>query len=693
GRAWTYAYEGARLASITDPSGGSEAFGYDAAGRLTLQRRGDGAEVAYGYDAAGGLVSVTPSGRGAWRFARDGAGRVTRVSAPPVDGDSAVVAYAYDADGLLERTTRAGGSDVAYAYDMAGRVRTVTMPTGTVRYAYGAATGRLDSIAAPSGTLAFAWDGPLALSATWTGTVAGSVSWSHDADLRVSAERVGGAHEVQLRYDRDGLLVTAGALSLRRDAASGRLTGTTLGAVATEAAYDAHGAPSLTRATAAPAAVLEEAFARDSLGRITRVSEGGAAPVEWGYGYDAAGRLAEVTRNGASFASYEYDANGNRVRVVGPSGGAGAEYDAQDRLVRHGGVAYGWTRDGELRFRAAGADTLWLDYDARGALAAARLADGTRVEYVLDGAGRRIGKRVNGALVQGFLYGGGPNPVAELDGAGAVVARFVYGTRPNVPDYLVRGGRTYALVTDVRGSVRRVVDAATGEVAQAIDYGPWGEVLRDTRPGFQPFGFAGGLADAHTGLLRFGARDYDAGTGRWTARDPSGFGGGDTNLYAYVQGDPVNQIDITGEIPIPLIAAGVWGLVEAGLSAADALSFAQTVADPCASTLDKLGSGGLFAVGMVTPGGGAGAALRYTPDQQALQQIVREATRNGNRQLSPGEAQTVFDWAKEVGYPVRVSPADLAATNNHWVGGPHFHMKNTVNSGHVPVDPTFTPRP
>ncbi len=51
-----------------------------------------------------------------------------------------------------------------------------------------------------------------------------------------------------------------------------------------------------------------------------------------------------------------------------------------------------------------------------------------------------------------------------------------------------------------------------------------------------------------TGLVRFGARDYDPEIGRWTAKDPIGFAGGDTNLFGYVMGDPVNSLDITGLI-------------------------------------------------------------------------------------------------------------------------------------------------
>jgi RHS repeat-associated protein len=71
-------------------------------------------------------------------------------------------------------------------------------------------------------------------------------------------------------------------------------------------------------------------------------------------------------------------------------------------------------------------------------------------------------------------------------------------------------------------------------------------VLEDSNPGFQPFGFAGGLYDPDTKLVRFGARDYDANAGRWTTKDPLGFASGESNVYSYVEGDPVNLIDPSG---------------------------------------------------------------------------------------------------------------------------------------------------
>lgn len=72
----------------------------------------------------------------------------------------------------------------------------------------------------------------------------------------------------------------------------------------------------------------------------------------------------------------------------------------------------------------------------------------------------------------------------------------------------------------------------TKEVVQELEYDDLGNQLKNTNPNFQPLGYAGGLYDVDTKLIRFGARDYDPTVGRWTTKDPIGFAGGDTNLYA-----------------------------------------------------------------------------------------------------------------------------------------------------------------
>ena len=167
------------------------------------------------------------------------------------------------------------------------------------------------------------------------------------------------------------------------------------------------------------------------------------------------------------------------------------------------------------------------------------------IDYLIDGQNRRVGKFVNGTKVQGFLYSNQLNPIAELDGNNNVVSRFIYGTKINVPDYMIRGGQTYRIISDHLGSPRLIVNIATGDVVQRIDYDEFGTIINDSNPGFQPFGFAGGIYDQHIKLTRFGARDYDAETGRWTSKDPSLFNGG-INLFGYASSDPVNYFDNDG---------------------------------------------------------------------------------------------------------------------------------------------------
>lgn len=53
------------------------------------------------------------------------------------------------------------------------------------------------------------------------------------------------------------------------------------------------------------------------------------------------------------------------------------------------------------------------------------------------------------------------------------------------------------------------------------------------------------LYDLDSTLTRFRARDYDSMVGRWTTKVPIGFNGGDTNLYAYVGGNPMSHYDAT----------------------------------------------------------------------------------------------------------------------------------------------------
>jgi RHS repeat-associated protein len=336
----------------------------------------------------------------------------------------------------------------------------------------------------------------------------------------------------------------------------------TSGLVTETVGYSDFGELAATAASFDGVPFLSFSYVRDDLGRIVQKTETllGVTRV-FEYAYDPAGRLTEVKEDGTVVESYAYDPNGNRVSSLNSAGVFAATFDDQDRIESYGNWVFTWTPNGEVSTKedtVTGEVTEYF-YDALGNLTAVVLPSGDVIEYLVDGAGRRVGKKRNGVLERQWLWRGQLQPVAELDGAGNVLARFVYAEGVNVPELMVTSAGTYRLVKDHLGSVRLVVDEATGAIVQELGYDAWGRVLVDTAPGTQPFGFGGGLYDAETGLVRFGMRDYDAEVGRWTAKDPVEFQ--DTaNLYEYVRSNPVNLFDPSGEDTLVGILVGpLWG--------------------------------------------------------------------------------------------------------------------------------------
>lgn len=533
--------------SVTDPLNRVTSFGYDAAGRAQTQVLPGPRTVTFGYDAAGNMTSLVPPGRPAHTFAYSPMNRVTAYTPPnAVNTGLLATSYSHDLDGRLKRIVFPDQREITTNADSAGRLSTVVTSRGITSFGYDGA-GRLSSVQAPGATVVYSYDGFLKTSETWSGAAAGLVSWSYDGDFRVASAMVTGGAAVAYSYDADSLLVGAGALSIVREPATGRVSTTMLGAVQTSSAYDAMGDLDLLEAGANGATVYSYTLYRDGSGRIvgkTEVMDG--VTTTWSYDYNAEGRLSDVSANGQLLASYGYDSNGNRVQRRTPSATESGTVDDQDRLLTFGAATYSYTAAGALSARTLAGATTQYGYDELGNLLTVALPNGAAIEYLVDGLNRRVGKKVNGARVEGFLYEGQLRPVAWLDGSGAVKATFVYGTRVNVPEYMVTSSGTFRFVTDHLGSPRLVIDASTGAIVQRVDYDEWGRVLADTSPGFQPFGFAGGLYDRDTGLVRFGARDYDPAVGRWTNKDPIRFAGGDTNLYAYVGNDPVNFVDPWG---------------------------------------------------------------------------------------------------------------------------------------------------
>jgi RHS repeat-associated protein len=548
------------LDSITDPESATLSFRqYDPAGRLQAAELPDASQLSFSYDPRGNLTSLTPPGRPAHMFTYTPANQIQEYIPPDVGAGSNKTIYEYNTDRQIEKVSRPDGKTVDLVYDpVTGRSNRISIlngmsEVGAIAYTYYPAdqpsARKLASITAvDGGTVQFTYDGFLLTGTSWTGTVSGSVGYGYDNNFRLTSETVNGANSISFSYDQDGLLKQAGELALQRDAKNGLLRGTTLSNVTTAMDYNEFGeikdfSASFSSQTG-PTTLFESHYVvRDKLGRIKEKTETELGVTKkYNYEYDQIGRLWKVMENGVLMRQYEYDANGNRLLFGSPD----VEYDDQDRLLRYGNTTYTYTDNGELKTKTDVAGQTRYTYDVFGNMTHVDLPYGIVIDYVIDGANRRVGKKVNDSLVQGWLYRNQLKPLAELNGSGIVVSRFVYGSKRNTPEYMTKNGQVYRIISDHLGSPRLVVSIASGQIVQRLVYDEFGKVLVDTNPGFQPFGFAGGIYDSDTGMVRFGVRDYDPQTGRWTTKDPILFAGGSTNIYAYVGNDPVSFFDPSG---------------------------------------------------------------------------------------------------------------------------------------------------
>ena len=446
GSCYRYEYDAMdHRVSSTDPLGNVFATPYDTAGRLAMEvnpntydpatRSGQG--IRYEYDTDDRRIKVIYPDGGIRRLKYDAMGNLVKVIEPEQ----------YDAE-------TDDGPGYVYRYDAAGRLEEIVSPDGVVekRYVYdlrglvvqeisaeGYLAGETDE--ARIGTL-YAYN-----RAGWLLEKREPVSRAEDGSVQYRL--------TQYVYDTNGNRTEEKRFLSFQDGESARGSIHTL-----TFGYDKQNR--LVRVSDGLGAVVRYEY--DSLNRRTRetrlLSEGLTQRVD--YHYDPAGRLIEVEQSadqegcGSQFAStrYEYDRNGNIIRIQLPAGGEILrEYDAANRLIAE-----------THREERSGIDNrTQFGYDAAGNLTEITDNQGRKTRIAYDLLNREIRRIERDGGVQRTIY----------DRNGQVV-RLI---RPNEYDAQTDSGDGFQFTYDAQGRVLTVL-SPDGHVLQSNTYDADGRLLQ-----------------------------------------------------------------------------------------------------------------------------------------------------------------------------------------------------------------------
>lgn len=538
----------------------------DGRNRLVEVRERNGEETyttRYAYDGLDNLVRITDHEGNVKTLSFDGLGRKMAMNDP----DKGVMSYRYDDVGNLLETTDARNQTVSHAYDAANRTLSESYQGVKVRYHYDAdrpadlpdlknTLGRLAWVDDEAGREAYSYDrrGNVIEQTRGLGEQRFATGMAYDALDRLTGLTYPDGSRVAYRYNAMNRLesVPGYVANIDYTPTGQKRVFAYANGVRSDYEYDLR--QRLQRLSrASDGAVLQDlAYAYDQVGNITRISDQRAVKTPEDrsaeYDYDDLYRLTEATAPAWS-EQYQYSPIGNMTfkSDLGPMGyGAGGA--GPHALTEVNGNAYSYDANGNL----AGKPGFTYRFDYKDRLARVdRTADGAVIGYAYDYKHQRRSKIVRvGEQTDNTLY---VDRYTELR-QGRLIKNVYAGERLVARVFSEpTGDRTYFYLPDHLGSASIVTDAG-GAVAEESVFYPYGQDRTRSGSFASEYRFTGKELDGETGLHYFGARYYDAGTGRFVSVDPLGAetpqiyisSNSSWNLYSYANSNPIRFIDPSG---------------------------------------------------------------------------------------------------------------------------------------------------
>lgn len=562
GRRTSFAYyRNGKLKSLTDGNGNVTTWLRDIQSRVTAKKYANDSQVAYAYESRTSRLKSTtdPLGQRSSRtYAKDD--RLTALSytnavnaTPGVgitwdpyfprrtamnDGNGAT-AYQYHpvgSLGALKLATEDGpfASDtIAYGYDALGRVVQRSVGGSVEVFAYDALDREIGH-SSELGSFAMTYLGETGQIATRTlvdatpFTCPGSVRSSQAAEQNNCTGK-GNAYGIQKLAGQ----AFGTAWEYEDNSNDRRLKQISHGQIHI-------GASIHSPVTSNSARSYAYATTPESL--IRRLTETAASVQTWDYDYDDASRLTQAWSSQGGQYAYGMDDTDNLLNIQTPSGNHSADYNDLNQIAQRDGQT--WQHDAAGNVIDDGQRTYGWDVENRLISISYKNQSGRSTAFQYDGLGRRTRIIEHDSLTTNetrYLWCG-EDLCQARDAANQVIRRFL-------DEGEVANGIPLYYAQDHLWSVHDVVDA-TGNVLASYDYDPYGQVIRTTGATHTERRYAGMFYHQPSGLYLTHYRAYDPASTRWISRDPIGEVGG-TNLYSYVEGNPINKVDPLGLKPIP----------------------------------------------------------------------------------------------------------------------------------------------